>query len=66
MTIGSHTWCHQDLTKTKGKCNVNGKTQAVTYDAKEEIEKGISAVHWAVGGPTRRSSASRRYASPPT
>jgi peptidoglycan/xylan/chitin deacetylase (PgdA/CDA1 family) len=51
-TIGSHTWCHQDLSKTKGKCNVNGKTQAVEYNFKDEIEKGISAVHWAVGGPT--------------
>src|SRR5436190_16232391 len=50
--IGSHTWCHQDLSKTKGKCNVNGKTVAVEYDPKDEIEKGISAVRWAVGGPT--------------
>jgi peptidoglycan/xylan/chitin deacetylase (PgdA/CDA1 family) len=50
--IGSHTWCHQDLSKTKGRCNVNGKVQAVEYDPKDEIEKGISAVHWAVGGPT--------------
>src|SRR5215831_16021705 len=29
--IGSHTWCHQDLSKTKGRCNVNGKVQAVEY-----------------------------------
>ena len=50
--IGSHTWCHQDLSKTKGHCQVNGKTQAVEYDGKDEIEKGISAVRWAVGGPT--------------
>jgi peptidoglycan/xylan/chitin deacetylase (PgdA/CDA1 family) len=50
--VGSHTWCHQDLSKTKGKCQVAGKTQAVEYDPKDEIEKGISAVHWAVGGPT--------------
>jgi len=50
--IGSHTWCHQDLSKTKGRCNVNGKTVAVEYDPKDEIEKGISAVRWAVGGPT--------------
>src|SRR6476659_10628280 len=50
--IGSHTWCHQDLSKTKGRCNVNGKTVAVEYDPKDEIEKGISAVSWAVGGPT--------------
>jgi peptidoglycan/xylan/chitin deacetylase (PgdA/CDA1 family) len=51
-SVGSHTWCHQDLSKTKGKCQVRGKTQAVEYDPKDEIEKGISAVHWAVGGPT--------------
>src|SRR6266545_2504168 len=50
--VGSHTWCHQDLSKTKGKCLVNGKVQAVEYDPKDEIEKGISAVRWAVGGPT--------------
>jgi peptidoglycan/xylan/chitin deacetylase (PgdA/CDA1 family) len=48
--IGSH--CHQDLSKTKGRCNVNGKVQTVEYDPKDEIEMGISAVHWAVGGPT--------------
>jgi len=50
--IGSHTWCHQDLSKTKGRCNVNGKVETVEYDPKDEIEKGISAVRWAVGGPT--------------
>ena len=50
--IGSHTWCHQDLSKTKGRCQINGKTETVQYDPKDEIEKGISAVHWAVGGPT--------------
>ena len=50
--IGSHTWCHQDLSKTKGRCNVNGKTIALEYDPTDEIEKGISAVRWAVGGPT--------------
>jgi peptidoglycan/xylan/chitin deacetylase (PgdA/CDA1 family) len=50
--VGSHTWCHQDLSKTKGRCNVNGKVETVEYDPKDEIEKGISAVHWAVGGPT--------------
>ena len=50
--IGSHTWCHQDLSKTKGRCNLNGKAVAVEYDPKDEIEKGISAVRWAVGGPT--------------
>jgi len=50
--IGSHTWCHQDLSKTKGRCNVNGKVQTVEYNPKDEIEMGISAVHWAVSGPT--------------
>jgi peptidoglycan/xylan/chitin deacetylase (PgdA/CDA1 family) len=50
--IGSHTWCHQDLSKTKGHCLVNGKRETVEYDPKDEIEKGISAVRWAVGGPT--------------
>src|SRR5262250_770109 len=50
--IGSHTWCHQDLSKTKGHCNVNGKVQTVEYNPKDEIEMGVSAVHWAVGGPT--------------
>jgi peptidoglycan/xylan/chitin deacetylase (PgdA/CDA1 family) len=50
-TIGSHTWCHQNLSRTKGKCQINGKTQAVEYTFKDEIEKGISAVRWAVGGP---------------
>jgi len=38
--IGSHTWSHVDLSK---------KT---VQEAKDEIEKGISAVRWAVGGPT--------------
>src|SRR5262249_26627600 len=50
--IGSHTWCHQDLTKTKGKCQIKGKTEQVEIVPTDEIEKGISAVRWAVGGPT--------------
>src|SRR6202008_2126747 len=50
--IGSHTWCHQDLSKTKGRGNVNGKVQTVEYNPIDEIEKGVSAVRWAVGGPT--------------
>src|SRR5512139_2591225 len=38
-TIGSHTWSHADLSK-------------LTIDqAKEEFEKGASAVHAALGGP---------------
>ncbi len=39
-TIGNHTWSHQDLSK---------KSFA---EAKDEIEKGASAVRLAVGGPT--------------
>ena len=50
--IGSHTWCHQDLSKTKGTCLVNGKRESYEFDPKDEIEKGVSAVHWAVGGTT--------------
>ncbi len=41
-TIGSHTWSHVDLSK-------KGMT---VEDAKAEIEKGVSAVKAAVGGPT--------------
>jgi len=50
-TVGSHTWCHQILSKNKGRCLINGKVQAVEYNFKDEIEKGISAVSWALGGP---------------
>jgi peptidoglycan/xylan/chitin deacetylase (PgdA/CDA1 family) len=39
-TVGSHTWSHKDLSKMSAE------------DAKTEIEKGFSAVHAAVGGPT--------------
>jgi peptidoglycan/xylan/chitin deacetylase (PgdA/CDA1 family) len=41
-TIGSHTWSHQDLSNLKAlaKRNTTGK---------DEIEKGISAVHTALG-----------------
>jgi peptidoglycan/xylan/chitin deacetylase (PgdA/CDA1 family) len=39
-TIGTHTWSHKDLSK-------------LTLDqAKEEIEKGVSAVHAALEGPS--------------
>src|SRR6185312_9046770 len=38
-TIGSHTWSHADLSR---------KTPE---EAKDEIEKGISAVRWALGAP---------------
>jgi peptidoglycan/xylan/chitin deacetylase (PgdA/CDA1 family) len=49
--VGSHTWCHQNLSKTKGRCLINGKVQNVDYTFKDEIEKGISAVSWGLGGP---------------
>jgi len=42
-TVGSHTWCHHNLSKTKGHCLINGKVQSVEYTFKDEIEKGISA-----------------------
>jgi len=38
-TVGTHTWSHQDLRK---------KTD---QEAKDEIEKGVSGVRRAVGGP---------------
>jgi len=38
--VGSHTWSHVDLSKKS------------TQEAKDEIEKGISAVRWAAGAPT--------------
>jgi len=38
-TIGSHTWSHADLSKKSEQ------------DGKDEIEKGFSAVRWALGAP---------------
>jgi peptidoglycan/xylan/chitin deacetylase (PgdA/CDA1 family) len=38
--IGSHTWSHADLSKKS------------LQEGKDEIEKGISAVHWALNGPS--------------
>src|ERR1700761_5539655 len=40
-TVGTHTWSH---------ANLNGKKMTDQMD-KDEIEKGISAVKWALGGP---------------
>jgi peptidoglycan/xylan/chitin deacetylase (PgdA/CDA1 family) len=40
-TVGSHTWGHVDLQSKKVTDQV----------AKEEIEKGFSAVRWALGAP---------------
>jgi peptidoglycan/xylan/chitin deacetylase (PgdA/CDA1 family) len=41
-TIGSHTWSHKDLSR---------KPYTDIEQAKEEIEKGISAVRFALGAP---------------
>lgn len=39
-TVGTHTWSHQNVVKAK------------TFEAfKSELERGVSAVHRAVGGP---------------
>jgi len=40
-TVGTHTWSH---------ANLNGKKMTEQTD-KDEIEKGVSAVKWALGGP---------------
>jgi peptidoglycan/xylan/chitin deacetylase (PgdA/CDA1 family) len=52
--VGSHTWSHQMLDKNKGRFKVagTGKFEVREFDPKDEIEKGISAVKWAVNGPT--------------
>jgi peptidoglycan/xylan/chitin deacetylase (PgdA/CDA1 family) len=51
-TIGSHTWSHQTLNKTRGSMQIkigDGKREVRDYDPKEEIEKGMSAVRIAIG-----------------
>jgi peptidoglycan/xylan/chitin deacetylase (PgdA/CDA1 family) len=40
-TIGSHTWSHPDLVAVEKRSD---------QEAKDEIEKGLSAVHWALQG----------------
>ena len=40
-TVGSHTWSHADLAAL---------TKKSEQEAKDEIEKGLSAVHWALQG----------------
>jgi peptidoglycan/xylan/chitin deacetylase (PgdA/CDA1 family) len=50
--VGSHTWSHKMLDTNKGRFKVGNKWEVREFDPKEEIEKGISAVQWAVGGPT--------------
>jgi peptidoglycan/xylan/chitin deacetylase (PgdA/CDA1 family) len=50
-TIGSHTWTHQILNKTKGSRPIgNGKRETRDFVPKDEIEMGISAVSMALGG----------------
>ena len=49
-TVGSHTWTHQDLSKTRGSMPIgNGKREVRDYEPKDEIEKGMSAVKIAIG-----------------
>jgi peptidoglycan/xylan/chitin deacetylase (PgdA/CDA1 family) len=43
MTVASHTWSHKDLARNPYADDIE--------KAKQEIELGVSAVHWAVGGP---------------
>ena len=51
MTIGTHTWSHKDLARNPYAKDIE--------QAKEEIEKGFSAVHLAAAARRwRRSSAS--------
>jgi peptidoglycan/xylan/chitin deacetylase (PgdA/CDA1 family) len=48
-TIGSHTWTHQDLSKTRGSMPIGGgKREVRDYEPKDEIEKGISAIKIAI------------------
>ena len=55
-TVGSHTWTHQDLSKTRGSMPIgNGKREVRDYDPKEEIEKGMSAVKVAIGDSGREA-----------
>jgi peptidoglycan/xylan/chitin deacetylase (PgdA/CDA1 family) len=59
-SVGSHTWSHQDLTKTTGRMAIgNGKFEVRDYDPKEEIEKGISAVQMMLGSQYQESSFMR-------
>jgi hypothetical protein len=61
--IGSHTWCHQDLSKTKGRCNVNGKVQTVEYNPKDEIEWASAPCTGRLVDRRHPISASRRCGS---
>jgi peptidoglycan/xylan/chitin deacetylase (PgdA/CDA1 family) len=55
-TVGSHTWTHQDLSKTRGSMPIgNGKREVRDYDPKDEIEKGMSAVKIALGDSGRET-----------
>jgi len=58
-TIGSHTWTHQDLSKTRGSMQVkvgDGKREVRDYEPKDEIEKGISAVKIALADAGKEAS----------
>src|SRR5262249_37000112 len=38
--IGSHTWCHQDLSKTSGKCRANGRLEKGRIRSKGRDREG--------------------------
>lgn len=49
-TVGSHTWTHQTLNKTRGSMPIGGgKREVRDYEPKDEIEKGMSGVKIAIG-----------------
>jgi Polysaccharide deacetylase len=54
--VGSHTWCHQNLAKTKGSCEFRGKKEAVEYDPKTRSRRGSAPC-------TGRSADRRRLIS---
>jgi peptidoglycan/xylan/chitin deacetylase (PgdA/CDA1 family) len=55
-SVGSHTWTHQDLSKTRGSMPIgNGKREVRDYEPKDEIEKGMSAVKIALGDSGRET-----------
>jgi peptidoglycan/xylan/chitin deacetylase (PgdA/CDA1 family) len=42
MTVGTHTWSHKDLARNPYARDINA--------ARQEVEMGVSAVHWAAAG----------------
>ena len=63
--IGSHTWCHQDLSKTKGKCLINGKLRSSSTTPRTRSRRASApcAGRWAAR--PRPISAFPRLRHPP-